>query len=142
MRTKKPTLSLLIALVLYGSTVTAAEPLVVVANPDTPALNEATLQKIYLGKVVEVSGRPVVPVNLAKGNALRKEFMEQVVGMDDDKYIAYWTVRRYIGKGSPPREFAAIQEQREFLRTTPGSVGYQDESPDTKQGVKMILKKP
>jgi len=141
MRSKITTLGILLALGLHGSTVTAAE-MVVVANPDTPALNEATLQKVYLGKVVEVSGRPVVPVNLVKGNVLRKEFMEKVVGMDDDKYIAYWTVRRYIGKGSPPREFAIIQEQREFLRTTPGSVGYQDESADSKQGVKMILKKP
>ena len=141
MQSKITTLRILLALGLYGSTVTAAET-VVVANPDTPAINEATLKKIYLGKVVEVSERPVVPVNLVKGNVLRKEFMEKVVGMDDDKYIAYWTVRRYIGKGSPPREFAIIQEQREFLRTTPGSVGYQDESADSKQGVKMILKKP
>jgi len=140
MRSKNTTLSLLLALGLYGS-VTVAET-VVVANPDTPALNEATLQKVYLGKVVEVSGRPVVPVNQVKGNVQRKEFLEKVVGMDDDKYIAYWTVRRYIGKGGPPREFAVIQEQREFLRTTSGAIGYQDESPDTKQGVKTILKKP
>lgn len=141
MRMKKITRCFMFSVGLYGSTVTVAET-VVVANPDTPALNEATLQKVYLGKVVEVSGRPVVPVNLAKGNVVRKEFMEKVVGMDDDKYIAYWTVRRYIGKGSPPREFAVTQEQREFLRTAPGSVGYQDESPDTKQGVKVILRKP
>ena len=141
MRMKKITRCFMFSVGLYGSTVTVAET-VVVANPDTPALNEATLQKVYLGKVVEVSGRPVVPVNLAKGNVVRKEFIEKVVGMDDDKYIAYWTVRRYIGKGSPPREFAVTQEQREFLRTTPGSVGYQEESPDTKQGVKVILRKP
>ena len=141
MRMKKITRCFMFSVGLYGSTVTLAET-VVVANPDTPALNEATLQKVYLGKVVEVSGRPVVPVNLAKGNVVRKEFIEKVVGMDDDKYIAYWTVRRYIGKGSPPREFAVTQEQREFLRTTPGSVGYQEESPDTKQGVKVILRKP
>lgn len=141
MRMKKITRCFMFSVGLYGSTVTLAET-VVVANPDTPALNEATLQKVYLGKVVEVSGRPVVPVNLAKGNVVRKEFMEKVVGMDEDKYIAYWTVRRYIGKGSPPREFAVTQEQREFLRTTSGSVGYQEESPDTKQGVKVILRKP
>ena len=142
---KKTILSLLIALGLCAAVpATASDPVVVVvvAHPDTPVLNEDTLKKIYLGKVVEVNGRSVVPVNLVKGNVLRKEFIEKVVGMDDDKYVAYWTVRRYIGKGSPPREFAAIQEQREFLRTTPSSVGYQDESADIKQDVKMILKKP
>jgi ABC-type phosphate transport system substrate-binding protein len=121
---------------------TAAEGLVVVANPDTPALNRETLQKIYLGKVVEVNGHPIVPVNLKKGNVLRIAFMQQVLAQDDDKFIAYWTVRRYIGQGSPPREFATVREQLEFVRATPGAVGYLDESTDDRQGVKTVLKKP
>jgi ABC-type phosphate transport system substrate-binding protein len=121
---------------------TVAQGLVVVAHPDTPALNEDTLQKIYLGKVVEVNGRPIVPVNLNKGNTLRIAFMQQVMAQDDEKFVAYWTVRRYIGKGSPPREFATIREELEFVRATPGAVGYVDESTDNRQGVKTLLKKP
>jgi len=121
---------------------TAAEGLVVVAHPDTPALNEETLKKIYLGKVVEVNGQPIVPVNLKKGNVLRISFMQQVLSQDDDKFIAYWTVRRYIGKGSPPREFATVREQLDFVRTTPGAVGYLDASIDSKLGLKTLLKKP
>lgn len=125
-----------------GAPAVAPSSLVVVANADTPALDADTLQKIYLGKVVEVGGRPIVPVNLTKGNILRAAFMEQVLAQDDDKFIAYWTVRRYIGKGSPPREFATMQEQLEFLRKTPGAVGYLDEGAEIKQGLKTILKKP
>jgi hypothetical protein len=96
---------LLLALELYSLTALAmaAGPLIVVAHADVPPLNEETLQKIYLGKVVEVNGRPIVPVNLARGNSLRKAFMEQYLSQDDEKFIAYWTVRRYIGKGTPPR---------------------------------------
>lgn len=115
---------------------------VVVAHPDTPALTEDALQKIYLGKVVEVGGRPIVPVNMAKGNAVRKTFMEQVLAQDDEKFVAYWTVRRYIGKGSPPREFATVREELEFVRATPGAVGYLDESTGDRRGVKTLLKKP
>ena len=102
----------------------AGEGVVVIAHPDTPAITEDTLQKIYLGKVVEVDGRPIVPVNLSKGNILRFAFMQQVMAQDDDKFTAYWTVRRYIGKGSPPREFSSVREQLEFVRVTPGAVGY------------------
>jgi ABC-type phosphate transport system substrate-binding protein len=135
--------NLLLALgVCNGVPATAAGPLVVVANADTPALDADTVQKIYLGKVVEVGGHPVVPVNLAKGNVLRAAFMQQVLEQDDDKFIAYWTVRRYIGKGSPPREFATMEEQLEFLRKTPGAVGYLDESAAIKQGLKTLLRKP
>jgi len=139
----KPILSLLIALsACTGTSAMAAGPLLVVANADTPALDADTLQKIYLGKVVEIDGHPVIPVNLAKGNMLRAAFMQQVLAQDDDKFIAYWTVRRYIGKGSPPREFATMEEQLEFLRKTPGAVGYLDDSAAIKQGLKTLLRKP
>ena len=112
----------------------------VVANADTPAMSEKILQKIYLGKVVEVDGHRITPVNLAKGNALRKKFMEQVLAQDDEKFIAYWTVRRYIGKGSPPREFGSVEKQLEFLRNTPGAVGYLDDSSKLEPGLKTLWK--
>jgi len=95
-----------------------------------------------MGKVVEINGRPIVPVNLNKGNTLRSTFMQLVMAQDDDKFIAYWTVRRYIGKGTPPREFATVEAQMDFLRATPGAVGYVDESTDNRRGVKTLLKRP
>lgn len=114
----------------------------VIAHADTPVLNEDVLQRIYLGKVVEIDGRPVIPVNLAKGNSLRRDFMARILAQDDDKYIAYWTVRRYIGKGSPPREFTTVEQQMEFIRATPGAVGYVDSNAEVMPGLKTILKRP
>jgi ABC-type phosphate transport system substrate-binding protein len=114
----------------------------VVAHPDTPMLDEQTLQKIYLGKIVEIDGRPIIPVNLTRGSTMRKTFMEKILAQDDEKFIAYWTVRRYIGKGSPPREFASVEEQLEYLRNTPGAIGYLDERLESKTGLKTMLKKP
>jgi len=140
----RPLLGYMVALCVAGLA-PAAVPrpsLVVVAHADTPALNEDMLQRIYLGKVVEIDGRPVIPVNLARGSALRRDFMGQVLAQDDDKFIAYWTVRRYIGKGSPPREFASVEEQMEFIRATPGAVGYVDASVEVKPGLKTVMRKP
>lgn len=139
-----PPLALILALWGAGPLPAAAPPssLLVVAHTDTPALNEDILQKIYLGKVVEVDGRSVIPVNLARGSNLRKHFMEQILAQDDDKFIAYWTVRRYIGKGSPPREFSTVEQQLEYIRSTPGAVGYVDASLVVTPGLKTILKKP
>ena len=120
----------------------APQSVLVVANPDTPPLDAETLQKIYMGKVIELNGRPVIPVNLAKGSALRKTFIEQFIAPDDDQFIAYWTVRRYIGKGTPPREFATVEQQLEFVRSTPGAVGYVSDAADIRQGVRVLLRKP
>lgn len=119
----------------------APSTLIVVANADTPALDADTLQKIYLGKVVEVGGRSIIPVNLTKGSSLRAAFMEQVLAQDDEKFTAYWTVRRYIGKGSPPREFDSPGDLLEFVRKTPGAVGYVSENPQSQQGVKTLVPK-
>jgi hypothetical protein len=68
--------------------------------------------------------------------------MEQIMAQDDEKFIAYWTVRRYIGKRSPPREFASLQEQLEFVRSTPGAVGYLAGGTDIMQGLKTLMRKP
>ena len=133
----------LVALALGGfAPVVTAASLIVVANLDTPPLDEDTLQKVYLGKVVEVNGHPVTPVNLAKGNAIRKAFMEQYLTQDDEKFVAYWTVRRYIGKGTPPREFATIEQQLQFLRSTPGAIGYVDDSIELARGLRTLFPKP
>jgi hypothetical protein len=105
-------------------------------------MSEEVLRKIYLGKVIEVDGHAVIPVNLREGNATRRVFMQQVISEDDDKYVAYWTVRRYIGKGSPPREFDTVEQQLEFVRATPGAVGYVDETVDVRSGVRTVLRKP
>ena len=133
-------------LILWGVALApAAVPsssVLVIAHADTPVLNEDVLQRIYLGKVVEIDGRPVIPVNLAKGNSLRRDFMARILAQDDDKYIAYWTVRRYIGKGSPPKEFATVEQQMEFIRATPGAVGYVDSNAEVMPGLKTILKRP
>jgi hypothetical protein len=145
MRILKTTTACILIWGLSASTVmpgAVAPGVIVVANLDTPALNETTLQRVYLGKVVEVDGRPIIPVNLPKGNVLRRTFMEQVLTNDDEKFIAYWTVRRYIGQGTPPREFATLEQQLAFVRATPGAVGYADESVNVKQGLKVLLKKP
>jgi hypothetical protein len=84
----KLTLGFVAALAMGGPILAFGQgTVIVVAHPDTPALTVDALQKIYLGKVVEVDGRSIVPVNLAKGNAVRKEFMEKVMAMDDEKYV-------------------------------------------------------
>jgi ABC-type phosphate transport system substrate-binding protein len=135
----------LVALLLGLGAIAPAVPaasLMVVANVDTPALDEDTLQKVYLGKVVEVDGHPVIPVNLTKGNVLRDAFMQQYLARDDEKFVAYWTVRRYIGQGTPPREIRTVEEQLEFVRATPGAIGYVDASVGIRQGLRTLFRKP
>jgi len=82
---------------------------------------------------------PVVVVNLASGEPLRERFMANVMREDDEKYIAYWTVRKYVGKGAPPREFRSVAEVIAFVQSTAGAVGYIGAS-DLKPGMNVVTR--
>ncbi|MBS0445729.1 MAG: hypothetical protein JSR59_07245 [Proteobacteria bacterium] len=117
----------------------AADDLVVVAHPSVPKLDLQTLQRLYTGRVIEVGGVNVVPANAAPGSGMRQRFLELVVQQDDDHYRAYWTVRRHVGKGVPPREFRTGAEMLEFVQSTPGALGYVSPA-DLKPGVNVVFR--
>lgn len=96
----------------------------VIAHPGVAHIDAATLQRLYTGRAIEAGGAPVNVCNLAPGVAPRERFLAQVVSLDNDRYVAYWTVRRHIGKGVPPREFRTAGELIEYVQSTPGAIGY------------------
>ena len=83
--------------------VVAQAGVVVVGHPGMRKLDVATVERIYSGKVVELDGQPVVPVNLPPQSPLRQRFLKDFMQRDEPSYLAYWTVRRYVGKAAPPR---------------------------------------
>lgn len=119
----------------------AADPIsvVVIAHPSVGRVDVQTLQRLYTGRAIEVAGVAVSPVNLPAGQVLRERFLLDVVGESNDKYVAYWTVRRHIGKGIPPRELKSAAEVIEYVRATPGGLGYIAAS-DLKPGLNVIAR--
>ncbi|MCK7493334.1 MAG: hypothetical protein MZW92_19435 [Comamonadaceae bacterium] len=102
----------------------AGDEFVVIAHPGVARVDAPLLQRLYTGRAVEVAGRPVQVVNAAPGSAPRARFLAQILRIDDDRYRAYWTVRRHVGKGAPPRELATPAEVVDFVQSTPGAIGY------------------
>ena len=84
----------------------AGDQVVLIGHPSMRKLDLVTVQRIYTGKVVEIDGNPVIPVNAQPNQINRLRFLSDYLQQDEEKFVAYWTVRRYVGKGTPPREFA------------------------------------
>lgn len=118
----------------------AAAGVVVVGHATLGKVDGATVQKIFLGKVIEVAGVGVTAVNAQAGSTLRERFLRTYLEQDEEKYTSYWTVRRYIGKGAPPRELAGAAEVIQFVQGTPGAIGYVDEA-ELRPGVHVLLRK-
>ncbi|CAH1081877.1 hypothetical protein [Candidatus Nitrotoga sp. 1052] len=124
MKFKLKLISALLALAICEA---HADNVVVIGHAGLSKLNANTVQRIFTGKVIEIDGVHVTAVNL-KAGALRDRFLQRYLNQKDDKYTAYWTVRRFIGKGIPPRELSSAAEVISFVQTTPGAIGYIDEN--------------
>lgn len=131
--------ALLLSLLLAMATAEAGG-VVVIGHPGTPKLDSATLEKIFTGKLIEVAGVTVTPINFNSGNPVRARFLQTVLKQDEEKYLAYWTVRRYIGKGAPPREVSSSTEVINLIQATPGAIGYIDDT-EVRPGMNVLFAK-
>ena len=131
--------TLLLALASAASDPSLSAGVVVIGHPGVKRLDTSTLAKIYTGKVIEVDGIAVTAVNANSGSAVRGRFLQSFLNQDEDKYTAYWTVRRYIGKGASPRELGKSSDVINFVNSTPGAIGYIDEA-DVQPGMNILLK--
>lgn len=130
---------LMLATAVPDAVQAADEGFVVIAHPSVAKVDAGTLQRLYTGRAIEVGGTPVTVVNAAPGNPARDRFLATVVGLDNDRYIAYWTVRRHVGKGVPPRELQSPAEVVEFVQRTPGGLGYIPAA-DAKPGLNIVFR--
>jgi ABC-type phosphate transport system substrate-binding protein len=106
----------------------ADTPLVVITHPNLPHFEASALKRIYTGRQIELGGVPLVPINAPSGSGVRDRFLQVYVGQDDEKYVAYWTVRRYVGKGVPPKELNSAAEIIAFVQATLGAIAYVEAS--------------
>ena len=111
-----------------------------IGNGNVPKMDAVTIQKIYTGKSISVSGINVRPIGFKPGTSARNLFLHEFLNQDEEKYTAYWTVRRYIGKGEPPTELASAADVISYVQSTPGAVGYIDEA-ELKPGMNVIARR-
>lgn len=107
-----------------GAAQTTDSGVVVVGHAGLPRIDVATVQRLYTGRAIEVAGLLASMVNLRGGHPLRDRFLATYLQTDEERYRAYWTVRRHVGKGAPPREFDTPAAVLDFVAATPGALGY------------------
>jgi len=133
----KTTIKVISVVVFLAVGQALAGEMVVIGNNNVPLMDTETIQKVYTGKFITVAGINVTPVGVKPGTSERNRFLREFLNQDEEKYTAYWTVRRYIGKGTPPAELSSASELINYVQSTPGAVGYIDEI-ELKQGMNVI----
>ena len=130
--------ALLLTLFL-GSALAHGQAVVVIGNISVKSVDATSVVRIYTGRTSEIDGTVIYAVNAPTGSAIRNRFLASCLQQDENRYTAHWTVRKYVGKGTSPREFAKSVDVLNYVATTPGAIGYLEES-EVSAGVKVLLR--
>jgi hypothetical protein len=109
-----------------------AADLYVIANAGT-AISASDVRDIFLGEKQFVGSVKLVPVDNA---AAQDQFLAKVMKMEAAKYTSSWTKKSFRDGVSAPPVKGSDAETIEFVRQTPGAVGYVKSAP--KDGIKVV----
>jgi hypothetical protein len=110
-----------------------AGDLFVISNSGT-TVSPSDVREIFLGEKQIAGSVKLVPVDNA---AAQDQFLAKVMKMEAPKYTASWTKKSFRDGVSPPPVKGSDAETIEFVKGTPGAVGYVGTSP---AGVNIVGK--
>ena len=122
----------LASFLLSGSALAAAD-VFVIAHPSA-GVTAADVREIYLGDKQFVGSTKLVPVD---NGPAQDEFVSKALKMESAKYNSTWTKKSFREGLNPPAIKSGDMEVIEFVKRTPGAVGYVRTSPS---GVTVVTK--
>ena len=118
-------LNLARVLVLLSSlTVLAEDDVVVVVNAAVPqSVTLADIKKMYLGRLREIEGLKMVPIDLEGSSPERDEFLQKAIGQAPMLFDRYWTAKSYADGSKPPERHPAAAVLA-LVQSEKGAVAY------------------
>jgi len=108
-----------------------AAGIVIISNSNT-SVSADDVRDIFLGEKQFAGSTKLIVIDNA---ALQSTFLTQVMHMDASKYNGIWTKKSFRDGLTPPAVKSGDAEVIEFIKRTPGSVGYVSSAPT---GVNVI----
>ena len=104
-----------------------------ISHPGT-TLTAADVREVYVGEKQFAGSVKLVPVD---NTTAQEQFLAKVLNLDKAKYVALWTKKGFRDGLNPPPVKSGDNDVLEFVKRTPGAVGYVNASPS---GVNVVLK--
>ena len=136
-----PTRTSVLLCALLASAVAGADDhyrVIVNTRNAVATVERAELARLFMKKVTEwPDGTPVEAVDQERAAPVRAAFSKDVLKRDANAVAAHWATLLYSGRDVPPAIKRSDDEVLEFVRNTPGAVGYVSASASL-QGVKAV----
>jgi hypothetical protein len=128
--TWKTILIIIASICSYSASLSAAE-LYIISNSGV-SIEPTAIKGIFLGDT-QFSGS--VKLDVTDNNAAQSIFLAKALGIDKAKYDALWVKKSFRDGINQPPTRGSDGEVLEFVKKTPGAVGYVITAPE---GVKII----
>jgi len=103
------------------------------------SLSVGELNRLFTKQTVRwTTGQAVTAVDLRADSPAREEFSQQIIGKSTSEVKAYWQNIIFSGRGIPPMEAPSDAAVVQFVRTTPGAIGYVAATTPLAQGVRAV----
>ena len=113
-------LSLCVAVLLAGGAVADAHAQTLITNTGV-TIAPADVRIIYIGEKQFAGAVRLVPVD---NTSAQERFLGTFVKVDSGKYNSIWAKKSFREGVNPPPAKASDGEVVEFVRRTPGAIGY------------------
>jgi hypothetical protein len=114
-----------ISLALSFAQVANAADVVVISNSGT-SISAGEVKDVFLGEKQFAGSTKLVPVDNA---ALQESFLSKFMNMAGDKYNSMWTKKSFRDGLTPPAVKSGDADVIDFVKKTPGAVGYVSSAP-------------
>ena len=109
-----------ILLATSAATQALAEDIYVIAHPNI-SVTVNDIREIFLGEKQFAGAVKIVPID---NSAVQADFLGKVMKMDAAKYSSTWTKKSLRDGLNPPALKSGDAEALNYVKSTPGAVGY------------------
>jgi hypothetical protein len=88
------------------------------------SVSAADLKRLYTGRLTQLEGVKLVPVNQALDSEPAEKFLKTWVGMTSSEYKEYWVAQQVKGGGVAPMIQKTATNVRMMVGQIPGGLGY------------------
>jgi hypothetical protein len=118
-------LTLLVSLTCSGVSHAVAGDIYVVAHPDTKVTVDV-IRDIFIGEKQFSGAVKIIPIDNA---AAQPEFLDKVIKLDQTRYANLWVKKSFRDALNPPAVKNSDKEILDWVRKTPGAIGYVTSAP-------------
>lgn len=120
------------------STVLAQYKVIVHPEAGVSEMTSAAVSGVFLKKDRTLPGGVAAsPVDLPPSSGVRDAFSRALVGRPPAAVVTFWQQQIFSGKETPPPQKGSDAAVVEFVKSTPGGIGYVSEGAST-DGVKVV----